>query len=1160
MRYFFVLIFFLFAINTIAQENLFHHNAGFEENDVTWSNIIDDWHYKRWGESTMNTARNTESAHAGTYGVSISISSTGGATVDGMAGLRREATGLEANNTYKLSFYIQAENSGDQEVLVSVGDFISDPVVPIYNTTLSYQGGGEWRLVETTFSTDVVGSDYSQIRFDIDFRSAVGKYYVDDFELVSTVVKDDQSITFDAIPQKQVNDADFQLTATASSGLSVSYSSSNPEVATVTGDMVTIINDGITYITASQPGNEDYNEAEDVIRILFVTDPAKTNQTITFPAMADRSYGDPAFTLPASSSSSLPIDYIVISGPITISGDQATITGAGQASIQADQDGDDVYNAALPVTQTLTISKAGQTINIDAIPNVGVNTRPFDVEASTTSNLPLEYSITGPATISGTLITLDGTEGTVTVTVSQDGDDNYNAASENTSFDVVSCEMPGIECFDGLFYVSKSGDDLNPGTQELPFLTIQRAADEMLDGEECIISEGVYREKVTLNSDGVTFRAVDGDEVVISAFDEISDWQLHAGLIYKTSIPVNLDDENAVMFEDSLMILARWPNKTNFNPFDLEAAYGADGSDTYLRHSEIPDQNFDSGGTLWFLGKSRWTSWRWPISENTTGEVTYDQLPSDWNLGGSHNPSGGGEFILYNSMEALDSNGEWYMDRTTRTLYFRGPNDEDLTGIKVDVRQRTTLFDLQNRVNVMLDGLKLKGGNIRLEGAKNCTLKNLEILHGTNSLSATGNNSKISFRPGIASIQMNNSSSGNTIDRCNIQWGSASGLIINGNGNVIQNNYIGNFNHIGSYAAPIRLSGTNQIIGNEIYNGGRDLINGGGNGAEISYNDLYASNLMNDDCGAIYMCCGKYGDTRIHHNYIHDIHSRNEVFSSYKGCGVYLDNSTEDVIVDHNVMWNLEWTGVQINWAGVNLLIYNNTIWSNDGPNSKTMGRWVNGYEFTNVPVYNTLANDDEFHATDIQGEIVLALDADPFEGFSDKNFMPKLQSEPIDAGIEIAGYTDGHIGEAPDAGAYERGKEYWVPGPDWIPDGVSKTDCNGEANGSAFIDKCGTCVGGSTGLEPETGDCASEPPPVTGIPDEAKLILYPNPASDEIFINALQAFEAYQITDFNGRIVGAGNVVPSNGSISLSGIPKGGYLIKLSSNETEQTFKLIVK
>ncbi|MDR0414723.1 MAG: immunoglobulin domain-containing protein, partial [Prevotellaceae bacterium] len=50
-----------------------------------------------------------------------------------------------------------------------------------------------------------------------------------------------QQITFAALPEKTYGDAAFMLTATASSGLPVSYASSNPAVATVSGSLVTIV-------------------------------------------------------------------------------------------------------------------------------------------------------------------------------------------------------------------------------------------------------------------------------------------------------------------------------------------------------------------------------------------------------------------------------------------------------------------------------------------------------------------------------------------------------------------------------------------------------------------------------------------------------------------------------------------------------------------------------------------------------------------------------------------------------------------------------------------------------------------------------------------------------------------------------------------------------
>ncbi|HPW63493.1 MAG TPA: MBG domain-containing protein, partial [Cyclobacteriaceae bacterium] len=88
----------------------------------------------------------------------------------------------------------------------------------------------------------------------------------------------------------------------------------------------------------------------------------KLNQTITFNALADKTYGETSFLLNATASSGLPVSY-ASSNPLvaTISGSTVTIIGAGSTVITASQTGDPTYNAALDETQTLTVTKATLT-------------------------------------------------------------------------------------------------------------------------------------------------------------------------------------------------------------------------------------------------------------------------------------------------------------------------------------------------------------------------------------------------------------------------------------------------------------------------------------------------------------------------------------------------------------------------------------------------------------------------------------------------------------------------------------------------------------------------------------------------------------------------------------------------------------------------------
>ncbi|NCZ97207.1 hypothetical protein EBZ02_08690, partial [bacterium] len=85
-----------------------------------------------------------------------------------------------------------------------------------------------------------------------------------------TVAQASQTITFGALGTKNYGAAAFSAGASASSGLTVSYVSSNPNVATVIGNTVTVVGVGTTVITASQAGNSNYLAAADVSQTLTV--------------------------------------------------------------------------------------------------------------------------------------------------------------------------------------------------------------------------------------------------------------------------------------------------------------------------------------------------------------------------------------------------------------------------------------------------------------------------------------------------------------------------------------------------------------------------------------------------------------------------------------------------------------------------------------------------------------------------------------------------------------------------------------------------------------------------------------------------------------------------------------------------------------------------
>jgi hypothetical protein len=78
----------------------------------------------------------------------------------------------------------------------------------------------------------------------------------------------DQTITFGNLSPKTYGDSDFDVSATATSGLTVSFSVSPSGVCTMAdSNTVHIVGAGDCTITASQAGNNQYNSASKTLKL-----------------------------------------------------------------------------------------------------------------------------------------------------------------------------------------------------------------------------------------------------------------------------------------------------------------------------------------------------------------------------------------------------------------------------------------------------------------------------------------------------------------------------------------------------------------------------------------------------------------------------------------------------------------------------------------------------------------------------------------------------------------------------------------------------------------------------------------------------------------------------------------------------------------------------
>ena len=211
-------------------------------------------------------------------------------------------------------------------------------------------------------------------------------------------IKEVQTITFSALATVTVGDAPFTLAGTTSSGLSLSYTSSNPLVATISGSTVTIVGAGSTVITASQTGDTNFAAATDVTRTLVVL-PAPVNN---IPALT----GQPGTAFYISGPVVVNNSVIITDADNTLASAMVSITSGFQSAedqlLFTTQNGlTGSYNTT---TGVLTISGAGSVANYQtALRSVQYNNT---APVPNTSDRTISLQVNDGATVSNAVITV----------------------------------------------------------------------------------------------------------------------------------------------------------------------------------------------------------------------------------------------------------------------------------------------------------------------------------------------------------------------------------------------------------------------------------------------------------------------------------------------------------------------------------------------------------------------------------------------------------------------------------------------------------------------------------------------------------------------------------------------------------------------------------
>ncbi|MFH0908252.1 MAG: MBG domain-containing protein [bacterium] len=238
------------------------------------------------------------------------------------------------------------------------------------------------------------------------------------------VARADQTIAF-TMPETEFITDTVLLSATASSGLPVTFAVTSGPGTILDGNRLVFTGIGDVVVRASQAGNANWNPAPDVRDLIVVT---KAPAEVALNDLNQTYDGTPRVV----AATTVPPELNVV---ITYDGSATPPVGAGSYAVMGTVDDARFEGRAIGI---LVVAQADQTIAF-VMPETAFITNMVVLGATASSGLPVAFAVTsGPGTIlDGNHLVFTGT-GDVVVTASQAGDANWNPAPDVTDLIAVT--------------------------------------------------------------------------------------------------------------------------------------------------------------------------------------------------------------------------------------------------------------------------------------------------------------------------------------------------------------------------------------------------------------------------------------------------------------------------------------------------------------------------------------------------------------------------------------------------------------------------------------------------------------------------------------------------------------------------------------------------
>ena len=569
-----------------------------------------------YGDATVNTPTisigklgNATFTYSSSDESVATVNNSGNVTIKG-AGTAEIKASFAGNETFKPGYLTYTLTVAKKEVGLTWG-----------TTEFTYDGSAH---IPTATATGLVGNDACTVTVD-GAQTNAGSNYIATASALSnanyklpavntisfSIAKATPTVTFASkTANAKMGETYAGQTATTSpAGLVLKYSSSNTGVAKVNESTgaVSLVGAGSTTIKASFDGNTNYNAAEDSYT-LTVSKADAVEVELSFASdKVTATYGDGTVSAPSlNNPQQLSLTWSSSNVNVATIGNnnKIQIVGAGQTVISAAFAGDDTYQAKT-VSFTLIVNKAAVTVTFDTEAETATLGESFTSPKATITprDLQLVYSSTDKyiAKVEGSTgeVTLRGV-GTVKITATFKGSDNYESASASYELTVLEGTLPPPTLepivkeedywMDEEFFINADGSEVdlsNTIINDILF-TLKNQSSPEGDGydteEKCIVintptsastldallANGVEpgSEEYASQFTGMTFMVPPGDGYVIVTSQEAEGAYLMAKVGDSEPVAIHMEemgDYDIPYLSDEITFVYLWKAGTGFS-------------------------------------------------------------------------------------------------------------------------------------------------------------------------------------------------------------------------------------------------------------------------------------------------------------------------------------------------------------------------------------------------------------------------------------------------------------------------------------------------------------------------------------------------------------------------------------------------------------------